>query len=1074
MPRAKRTLSSSPAFCAVFLCAIFFLALPTGTQKHELIESRQNVKRGENDAVLDHQTPLNLDSTLRFVENEGQLVDPVRFVSQGNGYQLFLTPQDAVLALNPVHRLDLSPAHRAAFFRNRRAMRANMKTSYVKVHLVNSNPGSKIAGMEPAVGRVDYFLGSDRTKWRTRVPSFNRVKYSDVYPGIDLVFYGNQRNIEYDFVLAPGADPNAIALNVEGNHGLQVNAHGDLLVSVPGGTIEFRKPVVYQDSHGTRHEIAARYAVTADHRVKFALAKYDSSAPLVVDPVLAYSTYLGGESDDSGSAIAIDSQSNVVVAGSTLSVQFPTTPGAFATAPLTSNANGVVFVTKFDPTGTQALYSSYIGGSGGDFGFAVALDASDNIFVTGETDSTDFPTTANGLKPGPNPGNTNGTSFVFKINPALSGAASLLYSSYLGGTQSTTTEFGNGIATDSNGLVYIVGLTASQPGALLANFPITATTAFQATPGAGIANGTAFLAKLDTAQLGSASLVYSTYLGGNGTNASGPGFGDSAFAVTEDSAGKTYLVGTTTSTDFPTTPSAFQQSAPAAIAQGTVFVSSLDTTQIGAASLLYSSYLGGETADFGDAIALGPSNVAYLTGSTGSLSFPTTAGAFQTTGNAASIAFVSLVDTTQSGTASLKYSSFLGGSQTNTAVGIAADSSGNAYVVGSSHGADFPVTPFAFESSSPQGALGAGFVTKLSPGGQGTADLVYSTYFGGNGSNGGFDEVNGVALNSTKHAVITGDTVSSTGFPVAPVPGAFQATLNGPSDAFVAELTFQPVLTISSLNLTFGSQLLGSASAAQNVTVTNNSVFPIAFTSAVISNGAPDAADSDFTTSNTCADSLAANASCTISVVFAPSVLGSETADLVISDGASPSPQTVSLSGSGTNMANFALNASPSTLTVGQGSSGTFKLTLTPSGNFNKAVALACGGAPTMSTCAVSPSSITPQDGVTPVMTTVTVATRAPSAVMPPSAKLTVPPAWQTFSVVLTITFVLLLSRTYRPAIRVGLLAASVSLLFAAGCGGGQSPPPPSGGTPKGTSTLTLTGTSGNLTNSTTVSLTVD
>src|ERR1700761_7877842 len=164
MPRAKRTLSSSPAFCAVFLCAIFFLALPTGTQKHELIESRQNVKRGENDAVLDHQTPLKLDSTLRIVENEGQLVGPVRFVSHGDGYQLFLMPQDAVLALNPVHRLDLSPAHRAAFFRNRRAMRANTKTSYVKVHLVNSNPGSKIAGMEPAVGRVDYFLGSDRTK----------------------------------------------------------------------------------------------------------------------------------------------------------------------------------------------------------------------------------------------------------------------------------------------------------------------------------------------------------------------------------------------------------------------------------------------------------------------------------------------------------------------------------------------------------------------------------------------------------------------------------------------------------------------------------------------------------------------------------------------------------------------------------------------------------------------------------------------------------------------------------------------------------------------------------------------
>src|SRR6202020_2374831 len=174
-------------------------------------------------------------------------------------------------------------------------------------------------------------------------------------------------------------------------------------------------------------------------------------------------------------AIAVDAAGNSVVVGSTLSLQFPTTSGAFSQSPLSSNANGLVFVTKFDPTGTEALYSSYIGGTGGDFGFAVALDATGKIYVTGETDSTDFPTTPNALKPGPNTANTNGTSFVFKINPTLTGPASLLYSSYLGGTQSTTTEMGNGIATDANGLVYVVGLTASQPGLLLANFPVTAT-----------------------------------------------------------------------------------------------------------------------------------------------------------------------------------------------------------------------------------------------------------------------------------------------------------------------------------------------------------------------------------------------------------------------------------------------------------------------------------------------------------------------------------------------------------------------------------------------------------------------
>jgi hypothetical protein len=646
-----------------------------------------------------------------------------------------------------------------------------------------------------------------------------------------------------------------------------------------------------------------------------------------------------------------------------------------------------------------------------------------------------------------------------------------LYSSYLGGTQSAITEFGNGIATDSNGLAYVVGLTASQPGALLANFPVTAATAPQATPGAGLVNGTAFLTKLDTAQTGSASLLYSTYLGGNGVNASGPGIGDSAFAVAEDSAGKTYLVGTTTSTDFPTTPNAFQQSAPAAIAQGTVFVSAFDTTQTGAASLLYSSYLGGEAADFGDAIALGPNNVAYLTGSTSSLLFPTTSGAFQTTGNAASVAFVSLIDTTLSGSASLKYSSFLGGSQTNTAVGIAADSSGIAYIVGSAHGADFPTTPFAIQISPESGSSGAGFVTKLNPGGKGAADLVYSTYFGGAGSNGIFDEINGVALNSANHAIVIGDTVSSTGFPIT--PDAFQSTLNGPSDAFVAELTFEPSLTISPLGLTFGSLLIGAPSAAQTVTLTSNSIVPIAFTSAVVSDGTPAAADSDFAISTTCGQSIAANSSCTVSVVFTPSINGPETASLVIIDAASANPQTIPLSGSGTNMANFALAASPTSLSVAQGASGTFKLTVTPAGGFNQSVALSCGGAPLMSTCAVSPAAITPTDGVTPVLATVTIATQSPSLVNSPGVELRIPPSvWRAMFALLAIS---LLSWRSRFSTRMGTLVLTVFVLLAIGCGGSQhTPPPPSGGTPKGTTTLTLTGTSGTLTSSTSVALTVN
>jgi len=1074
MTRTKHTLSKSRAFFqTIFIFTLSFLAaIPIGSHRADL-KTDSEVPRAGNAATGRHPFPGLSSSILKFVKNEGQAPDSVRFVSHGSGYELFLLQQEAVLALSPARRLDLSPTRRNAFFRARRALRKKSSPSYVRVHLVNSNPETKISGVDSVPGRTDYFLGQDPAKWRTNVPSFSRVRYTDVYPGVDLVFYGNQRRLEYDFIVAPGADPRVINLSLEGARNLRLSSQGDLLVSVSEGEVAFQKPVVYQESHGRRREIEAGYKLGSNHRVNFSVGEYDRNSPLIVDPVLVYSTYLGGEGDDSGQAIALDSAGNAVIAGSTLSLQFPTTSGAFTPGPLSSNANGVAFVTKIDPTGANELYSSYIGGSGGDFAFAVALDALGNIYVTGETDSTDFPTTPNALKPGPNTANTNGTSFVFKINPTLTGPASLLYSSYLGGTQSTITEMGNGIATDANGLVYVVGLTASQPGLLLANFPVTAT-AFQSSPGAGIANGTAFLTKLDTTQSGSASLIYSTYLGGNGANASGPGFGDSAFAVAEDSAGKTYLAGTTTSTDFPTTPTALQQSAPAAIGQGTVFVSSVDTTIPGAGSLLYSSYLGGEGADFGDAIALGPSNTVYLTGSTSSLKFPTTFGAFQTTGNQASIAFVTLIDPALSGNASLKYSTFLGGSQTSTAVGIAADASGNAYVVGSTQGADFPTTTTAFENTPAPGSPGAGFVTKINPGGQGVADLLYSTYFGGSGANGISDEVNGVALNSTNYAYITGDTVSSTGFPVTPNPGAFQTSLNGPSDAFVAALTFQPVLAISPASLTFGNQVIGTASAAQTVTLTNNSFAPIGFTSAAIAGGAPAAANSDFSSSSTCAGSIAVNASCTISVLFTPSVAAVETANLVITDTAAPGMQALALSGTGIKP-NFTLTASPTTVTVSQGETVSFHLTVTPSGGFNAAVALACSGAPSMSTCTISPSSVTPSDGVTPVVTTVTVATVSPSFVTPSHFILTLPPSvFRTIlsAAALLFTCFVLFDRRRRLSIKLGLMMSAVGLaILIAGCGSHHTP---TGGTPTGSSTLTLTGTSGSLTNSTSVNLTVN
>ena len=1179
---------------AVLVSAVILLASCPGA-KHWLATTltRSGVSTRTNPAAdVPARRATDSNSPLRFEENQGQTAREVRFVSHGGGYELFLTPQEAVLALHPARRLDLSPTHRTAYFKAQREARRATKTAVLRMRLANANKATRIAGIDPLPGRVDYFLGQDPSNWRTNIPSYARVKYADVYPGVDLVFYGSQRRLEYDFIVAPGADPKAIALNVEGSRKLRVNSHGDLLVTVSGGEVQFQKPLVYQQISGERREIAGSYAITGDHQVTFAVAKYDSSKPLVVDPVLVYSTYLGGELDDTGQAIAVDSLGDAVVAGTTLSLQFPTTTGAFTPSPLASNANGVVFVTKINPAGTSLLYSSYVGGSGGDSGLGVAIDGSGNICVTGETSSTDFPTTTNALKPGPNAGNANGTSFVFKINPTLLGASSLVYSSYLGGTQSTVTEFGNGIATDPNGLVYVVGLTASQPGAALANFPVTASTAFQATPDPANTTGTGFLTKLDTTKTGAASLIYSTYLGGNGVDAGttlGPGFGDAAFGVAEDSTGNTYVAGTTASTNFPTTLTAFQQTTPAGNTGSTAFVSRFDTTKVGAASLLYSTYLGGDTADFGGAIALGPSNVAYVTGLTSSLLFPATSGAFQTKGNTVGIAFITLVDTSLTGSASLKYSTFVGGSQTNSAFGIAADTAGNAYIAGATQGADFPVTKGAFQLAPATNSQGEGFVTKLNPAGTGAADLVYSTYFGGSGNGPNFDEVDAIAVNPlTNNGYITGVTASTAAtFPVFPNPGAFQPALNGTSDAFIAELTFQPTLTVSPLTLTFGPQLVGTPTAAQMVTLMNNNITAvaftsvavsggspaaantdfaptantcgssiaagasctisvvftpsvaavetanlvitdadstspqtvtltgtgtssaggtftvaptslafgsqpigtptaakmvtltnstsaaIAFTSAAISGGVPAAANTDFTSTNTCGTSIAANSSCTVSVIFKPSVAAAETANLVLTDAASTSPQTVTLSGTGTSTAgSFTLSASPTTLTVAQGASGTFKVTVTPTGGFNQAVALACTGLPANSTCTAAPTSVTPSDGVTPVSAMVTVVTTSPAVVTPPSST---PDTrmflWRTVPLFSVFSLLLFLARRQRFAIRLSMAAAMAGFLALAGCGGGHTP---TGGTPKGTSTVTVTGTSGTITSSATVSLTVN
>lgn len=1040
---------------------------------------------------------------LRFEENQGQTAGEVRYLSHGSGYELFLTAQEAVLALSNPVRLDLSPRHRFATLlalrKARRASQAQQLTA-VRLHFEGANPEPQIVGTGEMPGKVNYFIGNDPEKWHTGVPTFMRVNYTGVYPGIDLVFYGQQRHLEYDFVVAPGADPKAIRLSVEGARKLRVNANGDLVLNVGGRKIEFQKPVVYQQVNGKRYEIAGRYAVVGDHRVTFVVGEYDRSEPLILDPVLNFSSYLGGSSDDVGSAIAVDSNNNVVVAGTTMSTDFPTTANAFKAQPVPANVSPAfaAFVTEMNPTGTQLKYSTYLAGSTpAEAAFGVDVDATGKIYVTGFTVSTDFPTSSTsanfkpGFKVGTNSGNVNGTSFIVKLDPAAAtGQDSFLYSSYIGGTNGTSTnggDFGQGIAADQkqNGVVYVTGYTDSSRGASVtdfAGFPVVG--GFQTALSS--ANGNAFLSKIDTTQSGTASLLYSSYLGGNTANFSANSQPDMGDGVATDSAGSAYIGGITSSTNLATTANATQPTYPTGNTTNTGFVARIDTTpaQAGPPSLIYLSYLGGAGSDFIDAIALGGTvaNIAYVTGQTQSPNFPTTTGAFSTTKGASGAAFVTLVDTKAAVSAPPAlptYSTFVGGTGGDEALGIKVDSQGNAYVGGKTASTNFPLAAGVgpFQPAKASGAFGNGFVFKLSPLGNGSKDLLYSTYFGGSGdgNSSDIDQVEAIAIDASNNAYITGHTFSTAAsFPVFPTT-AFQTTRNGPSDAFVAKLTLIPTMVVAPATLNFGAVQIGTANPpTQTVTLTNNTNATITFTSAAVSGGNPSAANADYTVSaNTCTGGIPAGAiptnKCIITVKFNPTIVGTETATLVLTDGDSTSPQNISLTGSGSPAPppDFTLSAAPTTLTVAQGAVGApVTISVNPTNGFASAVALTCTGAPAKSSCVLSPTSITPP--TTSTLTFTAHATFVPLPISKPAPPLNF---LRIVPLFLALMLIFLLRSTQRLRARLLTVSAIVICVTLAACSGGNNS---NNDTVKGTYPLTVTGTSGALSHTTTVTVTVN
>jgi len=681
---------------------------------------------------------------LLFIENQGQVDEAVKYYVKASGQTVYFTEENIVFDLI---RSDGAEADDTAD-------RLVFSLDFLGA---NSQPAIEGSGKDGAV--VNYFVGNDPEKWYANVPTYRELVYRDIYPNIDLRLYGNGGMLRYDFVVNPGATPEAIALVYSGIDSLAI-IDGELVIGTAFGDMVQSQPYIYQQIGDEVVEVEGSFRLGSDNTYGFHIAAYNNHYSLIIDPVLLdYSTYLGGTDDDGGNGIAVDSDNHAYVTGHTESLNFPTTVGAYQVA----LAGGYdTFVTKLSPAGDALVYSTYLGGSDDDDkAYGIAVDPENHAYVTGLTRSGDFPTQ------NPFQGALVGAAdaFVTKLSPA---GSALVYSTYLGGED---IDWGYAIALDTDNYAYVTGETHSP---LL--FPTQ--NPYQVALAGGVND--AFVTKLS--QNGSA-LVYSTYLGGSGD--------DLGEGIAVDSNNYAYVAGYTNSdspTPFPTTAGAYQTVfAGAGIdGYGDAFVTKLSQT---GDTLVYSTYLGGELDDCAHDIALDSEGHAYATGKTESDDFPTTPGAFQLARVADYDVFVTKLSLLGD---DLEYSTYLGGDGFDLAEGIAVDPDNHAYVAGETWSNDLPVTSDAFQPTRASVEWGDAFATKLSPAGDA---LVYSSYLGGTG----WDIGTGIALDPDDHAYVSGWTWSGD-FPTT--DGAFMESPGGVAymvwDAFAAKIVAPCDLSINS------------------------------------------------------------------------------------------------------------------------------------------------------------------------------------------------------------------------------------------------------------------------------------
>jgi hypothetical protein len=703
---------------------------------------------------------------ISFQANQGQFNSQVQFMAQVGSYNAFLTTSGLTIDLpapttgGSVNVGETTGLHQHATLAQRLAAAPQAKgpDTLIQMQVVGANLSSA-ASQQQLPGKVNYYIGSDPSQWHTNIATYGQVAYQAVYPGIDLVYYGHQQQLEYDFVVNPGADPRAITLGFAGVNQVALDSQGNLVLSTANGQLVQHQPYAYQDVNGVRQEIASRFVLNAQHQVTFQVGGYDASKALVIDPSLAFSTFYGGSGTDRVFGAAVDAAGDVYVAGHTSSTNLPGANNTYG------GGSFDAFAAAFDPTGSTLLYATYIGGSGDDESSDMTVDPNTGVaYVTGVTNSTNLPTknafqTSKGSAgavndfltavnpdgslaystyiggsvddeggntlPGPEvatdgqghafvvgyasspdfpttPGayqttqpNMTDSGFLTEIDINQSGKPSLLYSTYIHSLQNANDEQAVGVAVDANGLVYVTGFTDSH------TFPVSAN-AYQGKNNAPTGGYNNFIAEFDLTKSGSAALVASTYLGGSmGTGGPPPVVLDSTNGLAIDAYGDVYIVGVATSSDYPVTSDAYQSGlVGSSTGAGILSVVSNDLS-----TLLYSTYLGGSSGvDYAAAVATytDPNTgqaYAVVSGATASADFPTLNSILNYTGVQDAFVADFTIDTTGSGATVTNYATLLGGTNVLSAGLAAAFEPDGTVIAGGSTGAtDFPTTPGAFQT----------------------------------------------------------------------------------------------------------------------------------------------------------------------------------------------------------------------------------------------------------------------------------------------------------------------------------------------------------------------------------------